>query len=170
MKATAKLPSGASARKPIDTGPLQISVGAPTANQGYTLREFRIIDNPNSTGDVTTLSGALTGTDTRVDLLKTGGGVLELLATNTYAGATHLAAGTVRLTGPDGRLASPYLNLAGGSVFEIDNSASNVSGRLTDSGGPRLSLVTRVPTAPYWKDALPIVGGELGLSGASAHG
>jgi hypothetical protein len=40
----------------------------------------------------------------------------------------------------------------------------------TRFGGPRLSLVTRVPTAPYWKDALPIVGGELGLSGASAHG
>jgi hypothetical protein len=36
-------------------------------------------------------------------------------------------------------------------------------------GGPRLSLVTRVPTAPYWKGALPIVCGELGLSGVSAH-
>ena len=36
-------------------------------------------------------------------------------------------------------------------------------------GGPRLSLVTRVPTAPYWKGALPVVGGELGLSGVAAH-
>jgi DNA-binding transcriptional LysR family regulator len=39
----------------------------------------------------------------------------------------------------------------------------------TRFGGPRLSLVTRVPTAPYWKGALPIVAGELGLSGVSAH-
>jgi DNA-binding transcriptional LysR family regulator len=39
----------------------------------------------------------------------------------------------------------------------------------TRFGGPRLSLVTRVPTAPYWKGALPIVAGELGLSGLSAH-
>ena len=37
----------------------------------------------------------------------------------------------------------------------------------TRFGGPRLSLVTRVPTAPYWKSALPIVGRELGLSGVS---
>jgi len=36
-------------------------------------------------------------------------------------------------------------------------------------GGPRLSLVTRVPTAPYWKRALPVVGREIGLSGVSAH-
>ena len=34
-------------------------------------------------------------------------------------------------------------------------------------GGPRLSLVTRVPTAPYWDDVLPAVGGALGLSRAS---
>lgn len=39
----------------------------------------------------------------------------------------------------------------------------------TRFGGPRLSLVTRVPTAPYWKSALPIVGRELGLSGVSSH-
>lgn len=31
-------------------------------------------------------------------------------------------------------------------------------------GGPRLSLVTRVPRAPYWADAAPFVGRELGLS------
>jgi hypothetical protein len=37
-------------------------------------------------------------------------------------------------------------------------------------GGPRLSLVTRVvPTTPYWKSALPIVGRGLGLSGVSPH-
>jgi DNA-binding transcriptional LysR family regulator len=31
-------------------------------------------------------------------------------------------------------------------------------------GGPRLSLVNRTPTAPHWKDALPVVRRELGLS------
>jgi DNA-binding transcriptional LysR family regulator len=31
-------------------------------------------------------------------------------------------------------------------------------------GGPRLSLVTRVPRVPYWADAAPLVGRELGLS------
>jgi hypothetical protein len=32
--------------------------------------------------------------------------------------------------------------------------------------GPRLSLVPRVPTTPYWKSALSIVGMGLGLSGS----
>ncbi|MGA9746958.1 MAG: LysR family transcriptional regulator [Nocardioides sp.] len=32
-------------------------------------------------------------------------------------------------------------------------------------GGPRLSLVTRVPRAAYWSDASALVGRELGLSG-----
>lgn len=36
-------------------------------------------------------------------------------------------------------------------------------------GGPRLSLVTRVPTAPYWKGAWPLVGRELGLSAVPAR-
>jgi DNA-binding transcriptional LysR family regulator len=31
-------------------------------------------------------------------------------------------------------------------------------------GGPRLSLVTRVPAAPYWKSALPNVCREMGMS------
>ena len=31
-------------------------------------------------------------------------------------------------------------------------------------GGPRLSLVTRVPAAPYWKTALPHIRAELGLT------
>ena len=39
----------------------------------------------------------------------------------------------------------------------------------TRFGGPRLSLVTRVPTAPYWKEALAVVGREVGLSGIRGH-
>lgn len=35
-------------------------------------------------------------------------------------------------------------------------------------GGPRLSLVTRVPAAPYWKSALLTVGQELRLSRGTA--
>jgi autotransporter-associated beta strand protein len=120
-----------------------INLGLPPANQGYTLREIRVIDNANSTGDVTTLAGAITssaGAGTLVDLLKTGGGTLELTATNTYVGGTFATGGTLRLSGAAGKLASANLNFGGGTVFEIDNSASNVSGRLTDAGGPRLTL------------------------------
>jgi DNA-binding transcriptional LysR family regulator len=36
-------------------------------------------------------------------------------------------------------------------------------------GGPRLFLVSRVPVAPYWKDALPLVRRELGLTAATSR-
>ncbi|TGN65192.1 LysR family transcriptional regulator [Nocardioides eburneiflavus] len=36
-------------------------------------------------------------------------------------------------------------------------------------GGPRLSLVTRVPRASYWADAAPLVGRELGLPKAPSR-
>ena len=36
-------------------------------------------------------------------------------------------------------------------------------------GGPRLSLVNPLPTAPHWKRALPVVRRELGLSAASSR-
>jgi hypothetical protein len=34
-------------------------------------------------------------------------------------------------------------------------------------GGPRLSLINRLPTAPHWKSVIPVVRRELGLSAAS---
>ncbi|RHW27020.1 LysR family transcriptional regulator [Nocardioides immobilis] len=34
-------------------------------------------------------------------------------------------------------------------------------------GGPRLSVVTRVPAPPYWRSAVPVVGKEMGLSGVA---
>ena len=36
-------------------------------------------------------------------------------------------------------------------------------------GGPRLALVTRVPTAPFWPEVLPVVRRELGLALRRAH-
>ena len=51
-------------------------------------------------------------------------------------------------------------------TYLIDSDRELVTPRF---GGSRLFLVTRVPTAPYWKGALPLVGEELGLSGVAAH-
>ena len=36
-------------------------------------------------------------------------------------------------------------------------------------GGPRVSFVTRVPIAPYWRSAWRVVGAEMGLSGVPSH-
>ena len=64
----------------------------------YNARQFRAIDNPNSTSDVAVLSGTISGT-VRNDLLKTGNGELILTGNNTYSGATLITDGTLRMNG-----------------------------------------------------------------------
>jgi hypothetical protein len=52
---------------------------------GYNAREFRVFDNPNTSNDMATLSGTLSG-PLLTDLLKTGDGTLELSAVNSFLG------------------------------------------------------------------------------------
>lgn len=66
----------------------------------YNTREFRVIDNPNSTADLARISGIIYS-DTPAnggqlhDLLKSGEGTLELTGANTYYGGTIIAEGTL---------------------------------------------------------------------------
>ena len=87
-----------------------INLSAPAAAQQnndrfYNLREIRVIDNPNSTGDKALFSGAITSNDAshagaNADLMKTGDGILELAnANNNYLGNTIVAGGTLILSG-----------------------------------------------------------------------
>lgn len=64
----------------------------------YNARQFRAIDNPSSTNDVAVLSGTISGS-VRNDFLKTGNGELILSGTNTFAGATLITDGTLRVNG-----------------------------------------------------------------------
>ena len=64
----------------------------------YNARQFRAIDNPNSTADIAVLSGTISGT-VRDDFLKTGNGELVLTGNNTYSGATLITDGTLRVNG-----------------------------------------------------------------------
>jgi MYXO-CTERM domain-containing protein len=76
-----------------------INLGATIVTGGYAAREIRVIDNPSSAADYTRLDGVVSGTNAGVDLLKTGGGRLELAATNTYVGGTIVQGGTLQVTG-----------------------------------------------------------------------
>jgi autotransporter-associated beta strand protein len=60
----------------------------------YNARQIHVFDNTSSSGDVASLSGTITGT-VQSDLLKTGGGVLELTGNNNFAGNTLVSAGTL---------------------------------------------------------------------------
>ncbi len=64
----------------------------------YNARQFRAIDNPSSTNDIAVLSGTISGT-VRNDFLKTGNGELILAGNNTFAGATLITNGTLRVNG-----------------------------------------------------------------------
>ena len=64
----------------------------------YNARQFRAIDNPASTNDVAVLSGTISGT-VRNDFLKTGNGELILSGNNSFAGATLITNGTLRVNG-----------------------------------------------------------------------
>lgn len=66
------------------------------ADTNYNAREIRVVDNPGSTLDSARITGVVSG-NAYNDLLKTGGGTLELanITGNTYLGATIVEEGTL---------------------------------------------------------------------------
>ncbi len=79
---------------------------------------IQVDDNPTTSLDRATISGAITGTLGSGGLVKAGTGSLYLLGTNTYVGFTNLNAGALGVTSINGGLgdaASP-LNLNGNGV------------------------------------------------------
>ena len=67
----------------------------PTVN--YNAREVRVMDNVSVSTDSARISGVISGT-LQNDLLKTGGGTLELTGANTYLGNTILQEGVLSIS------------------------------------------------------------------------
>jgi autotransporter-associated beta strand protein len=132
-------------------------------------RTIRVVDNPNSAADSAKISGPISGTNADVMLIKDGSGALLLAATNTYAGPTLVAAGTLEFmgtltggvtvaTGGGISPTTPAGGAATGTVFNGMTFASNatmlvhwygpdnydvldVKGTLTFAAGSRLQIV-----------------------------
>ena len=66
---------------------------------GGAVREVNVADNPSVTTDYAKLSGIISNGAGTGGLLKTGAGLLELSAANSYTGATTVSAGTLKITG-----------------------------------------------------------------------
>ena len=84
-----------------------LSLNPAGGDEGYNLREIRVIDNPSSASDRAVLSGRLTSS-VRNDLLKMGDGILDISSDNSsgFAGGVIVGEGTVVL-GHDQALGNP---------------------------------------------------------------
>ena len=104
-----------------------IGLDSGTASGGYSPREFRVIDNPNSTTDVARLSGLITGS-TNAGFVKSGGGTLELTQVNTYDGGTTVAGGTLALLSGSSIKSSGVISIASGATLDIRTNAAIAAG------------------------------------------
>jgi fibronectin-binding autotransporter adhesin len=59
-------------------------------------RTIQVDDNPNSTGDFSTLSGAISEGSGPAGIVKTGAGMLRLAGSNSYTGVTYINAGAIQ--------------------------------------------------------------------------
>ena len=75
-----------------------LSLSSGELNINYNAREIRVPDNSASVLDRARIGGVVSGT-IHNDLLKTGDGILELTAANTFTGAAIVQAGTLVLSG-----------------------------------------------------------------------
>ena len=76
----------------------------------------------------TTFAGVIQDGTSSTALLKSGTGVLTLSGTNTYTGATTIAAGTLALTGTGSIAASSQVNLTNaGATFDISGTTAGAS-------------------------------------------
>jgi autotransporter-associated beta strand protein len=105
--------------------------GSQTANAVVTLtnnisfgtgstREVRVLDNTGTSSDYAALSGTLSGTS---NLNKTGPGLLELSAANTFSGTTTVSSGTLRLANNQA-LQSATLDTSGAGLVALSSTVT----------------------------------------------
>jgi len=120
----------------------------------YFAREFRVPDNTLSSTDLARLSGVISGS-ANADLVKTGGGLLELTGTNTYFGSTHIQAGTLSASGGSAipNTSAVVLANTAGATFQLN--ASETIGTLAGGGatGGNVNIQTSTLTLGDQRDS-----------------
>lgn len=104
-----------------------IGLDSGTASGGYSPREFRVIDNPNSTTDVARLAGLITGS-TNAGFVKSGGGTLELSQINTYDGGTTVVGGTLAILSGASIKSVGVVSVASGATLDVRSGAAIAGG------------------------------------------
>lgn len=93
-------------------------------------REIKVVDNTASAFDRARISGVIFSTGSDIGLLKTGDGILELMAANTYDGATYVHGGTLSVSSlSNGGIASNIgASGAGSENLQIDGGTFQYTG------------------------------------------
>jgi autotransporter-associated beta strand protein len=156
----------------------------------YDTREIRVVDNPTSAGDRARFTLPIGG-NVQTDLLKTGAGILELAAANSYLGATIVHEGTLLVNAP-GSIAQSFVTdvhngatLAGNGTIgalriapggrlapgsNISNTGVLTTGDVTlDGAGAQFSVEIGGVTAGALFDQI-VVTGSISLNGADLTG
>jgi fibronectin-binding autotransporter adhesin len=128
---------------------------------------FKTADMNNTANNIT-LTAALSGSG---NLLATGGGILTLNATETYAGNTIINGGTLAL-GASGTVATPRIFIASGTTFDVSqvsgytlNAVQTLSGSGTVNGA-----VTAASTATIFPGSNSVTGTLTFNSGLTENG
>jgi fibronectin-binding autotransporter adhesin len=143
----------------------QNTIGLAAVDNASSVREIRVIDNPDSTTDLAVMSGnihnrgtgALGGTGTR-NLTKSGNGTLVLAGgNNTYNGDTVVAAGTLLVNGllTANATTNPLVTVALGA-------------RLGGNGTINRDVVVNGTLSPGNSPGTLDIGGNLSLANNSA--
>lgn len=114
-----------------------IELDSPSATQ-YALREIRV--HAGTGGDRAVLHGVISGPAT-AGFLKTGDGVLEFLASNTYAGNTIISRGTLQASNTTG-------SATGTGQVTIDQGGTLAGGGTVGSGASTVTALAGGTIAP----------------------
>jgi len=116
-------------------------------NLNNVTRTVNVLDNTSSIYDYAKLSGVLSSTTPASGALtKTGAGLLELSATNTYRGATTVSEGTLKVTGSIA--ASSGVSVASGATLSGSGIVPIISGAGLVSPGASPGILTAEQVDP----------------------
>jgi autotransporter-associated beta strand protein len=131
----------------------------------------------------TTFAGVIQDGTSTMALDKSGGGILTLSGTNSYTGASTIAAGTLALTGTGSIAASSQINLSNsGTIFDISGTTSGasivslngVSGSNVNLGTQNLTITNASGANIYFgaingSGGLTVSGGQQILGGVNTY-
>ncbi|MGO9115610.1 MAG: autotransporter-associated beta strand repeat-containing protein [Thermoguttaceae bacterium] len=160
---------------------LAVNTGGTLDVHGYTVNVGQlggsgIIDNLSGSGSLTvgngnvssTFSGTVQNSFGQLSLIKTGSGTLTLTGSNTYAGSTSVAAGTLAINAPTAFPVGSSLSVVAGATFNV-NAGPQTIGAITGGGSFNVTGTAAITAASIVQGSTSVASGAtLNLTGPGA--